>query len=318
MSYLILACYFFTMDIELKKIWMDGKLIPWAKAQVHILTHALHYGTAIFEGIRCYSTSNGPAVFRLTDHLARLYRGAKSYHFNIPHSPEQLKKAVFQTIKANKIDHCYIRPIIYLGYKKIGLSMKDVPVKTAIIPINFDYYFNPKKASRGLHCHISSWHRISVNQLSPHVKASANYMNSVLAKAEAEREGFDEAIMLTDEGHVSEGTGENIFIARKGKLITPPFYDSVLGGVTRECMIEIARDLGYTVEEKSILRDELYTADEVFLTGTASEINFVSKIDGVVIGNGKKGKITAVLQEKFHEIVAGKDRKYEKWLEFVR
>ncbi len=306
------------MGIELKKIWMDGKLVPWKKANIHILTHALHYGTAIFEGLRCYSTNQGPAVFRLSDHIARLYRGAKSYHFDIPYTPEQFKKAVFQTIKANKVDHCYIRPIIYLGYKIIGLSMKDTPIKTAIIPVKFDQYFDPKKAARGLHCHISSWHRISVNQLSPHVKASANYMNSVLAKAEAEREGFDEAIMLTDEGHVSEGTGENIFIARKGKLITPPFYDSVLGGVTRESVIEMARDLGYVVEEKSILRDELDTADEVFMTGTASEINFVSQIDDVVIGTGKKGPITAALQSKFRDIVTGNDSKYKKWLDYVR
>lgn len=306
------------MSIELRKIWMDGKLVPWKNAQVHVLTHALHYGTAIFEGIRCYNTKKGPAVFRLADHLARLYRGAKSYHFDIPYSQEQFRKAVLQSINANKVDHCYIRPIIYLGYKSIGLSMRGVPVNVAIIPVKFDHYFNPKNSKRGLHCHISSWHRISVNMLSPHVKASANYMNSVLAKAEAEREGFDEAIMLTDEGHVSEGTGENIFIARKGKLITPPFYDSVLGGVTRESLIEVARDLGYVVEEKSILRDELYTADEVFMTGTASEVNFVSKIDDITIGNGKKGKITAVLQEKFHDIVSGNDPKYKKWLEFVR
>lgn len=304
--------------IALKKIWMDGKLVPWKKAQVHVLTHALHYGTAIFEGIRCYATDKGPAVFRLTNHLARLYRGAKSYHFEIPYTQEQLKKAVFATVKANKVGHCYIRPIIYLGYKTIGLSMKGVPVKVSIIPVRFDHYFDQKKAKRGLHCHISSWHRISVNQLSPHVKASANYMNSVLAKAEADREGFDEAIMLTDQGHVSEGTGENIFIARKGKLITPPFYDSVLGGVTRECIIEMARDLGYVVEEKSILRDELYTADEVFMTGTASEINFVSQVDDVVIGKGRKGSITSVLQEKFRAIVSGKERKYEKWLEYVK
>ncbi|MDO8554254.1 MAG: branched-chain amino acid transaminase [Candidatus Micrarchaeota archaeon] len=304
--------------IELKKIWMDGKLVPWKKAQVHVLTHALHYGTAIFEGLRCYSTKKGPAVFRLKDHIARLYRGAKSYHFEIPYSQEQFRKAVFQVIKVNKVDHCYIRPIIYLGYKTMGLSMKDVPVKVAIAPVRFDHYFDPKKAERGLHCCISSWHRISVNQLSPHVKASANYMNSVLAKAEAEREGFDEAIMLTDEGHVSEGTGENIFLARKGKLITPPFYDSVLGGVTRESVIEMAKDLGYVVEEKSVLRDELYTADEVFMTGTASEINFISRVDDVTIGKGKKGPITAALQKKFRGIVTGKEPRYEKWLEYVR
>ena len=304
-------------NIELKKIWMNGSIVKWNDAKVHVLTHALHYATGIFEGIRCYSTKKGPAVFRLTDHLARLYRGAKVYHIKIPYKLEQLKEATFKIIKANKVDHCYIRPLVYLGYKKIGLSMKGAPVDVTIIPVRF-HYFDEHKAKKGLHCVISSWSRPSITALSPHVKATANYLNSVLAKAEAEREGYDEAIMLSHEGHVSEGTGENVFIARKGKLITPPFYDDILGGVTRECIIEIARDLGYVVEEKSILRDELYTADEVFLTGTAAEVIHVSKIDDIKIGNGKKGPITTKVQKTFFETVRGENRKYEKWLEYVR
>ncbi len=304
-------------QIALKKIWMDARIVAWKDANVHILTHALHYATAMFEGIRCYATKRGPAVFRLTDHLARLYRGAKVYQFQIPYKLEQLRAATFKIIKANKVDHCYIRPLVYLGYKKIGLSMKGAPVQVAIIPVSFDHYFDEKKAQRGLHCAISSWTRLSITALSPHVKASANYLNSVLAKAEAEREGYDEAILLTEEGHVSEASSENIFIVRKGKLITPPFYDDILGGITRECIIEIARDLGYVVEEKSILRDELYTADEVFLTGTAAEVVHVNKIDGISIGNGKKGPITTSMQTAFYQAARGESSKYEKWLEYV-
>lgn len=308
----------FIDSIALRKIWMDGKVVAWKDARVHVLTHALHYATAIFEGIRCYSTKNGPAVFRLTDHLARLYRGAKSYHIKVPYTLEQLRAATFKTIRANRIDHCYLRPLVYLGYKKIGLSIKGVPVQVAIIPIKFDHYFDAKISRQGLHCGISSWTRLSMTAFSPHVKASANYLNSVLAKAEAEREGYDEAVLLTEEGHVSECSAENIFIARKGKLITPPFYDDILGGVTRECIIEIARDLGYTVEEKSILRDELYTADEVFLTGTAAEVIHVSRIDDIIIGNGKKGPITSNVQGIFYQAARGEHPNYKKWLEWVR
>ncbi len=304
--------------IALSKIWMDGKLVPWKKAQVHVLTHALHYGTGIFEGIRCYKARKGPAVFRLTDHLARLYRGAKIYHIEIPYLLEELRKATFKLIKANKTDHCYLRPLVYLGYKKIGLSMKGAPVKVALIPVSFDHYFNEALALRGLTCMVSTWKRLSTTALSPHVKATANYLNSVLAKDEAERSGYNEAIMLTDQGHVSEGSGENIFIARKGKLITPPFYDGILGGITRECVIEIARDAGYAVEEKSILRDELYTADEVFLTGTAAEVIHVQKIDGIAIGSGRRGPITATIQHIFRKAVAGEDSRYEKWVEYVK
>lgn len=297
---------------------MNGKIVPWKKAQVHVLTHALHYGTGIFEGLRCYKTKKGPAIFRLTDHLARMYRGAKAYYMDIPYSQEQLKKACCSIVKANKVDHCYIRPLIYRAYSRIGLSIDGIPVHVAIAPINFDHYFDKKKATRGLHCNISSWTRNSVKNMSPHIKATANYLNSVLAKAESIREGFDESIMLSENGHVSEASAENIFIIRKGKIITPPFYDDILGGITRESIIEIARDLGYVVEEKSILRDELLTADEVFLTGTAAEVIHISKIDDVVIGNGKKGPITTHVQEMFFKAARGELPQYYKWLEYVK
>lgn len=302
----------------LAKIWMNGRFVPFRQARVHVLTHALHYGTAIFEGIRCYATPQGPAVFRLRDHLARLYRGAKVYGIRIPYTIEKLERATLRLIKVNKTDRAYIRPIVYMGYKEIGLSMDRAPVDVAVIAVRFDRYFSSAQQRRGLRCRISTWTRQLQQALSPHVKASANYLNSTLAKMEAEREGYDEAIMLNHEGHVSEGTGENIFIARKGKLITPPFYDDILGGVTRESVIEMARDMELVVEEKSILRDELYTADEVFLTGTAAEILHVQSVDKIRIGNGKAGPITRALQEKFRRVVRGEDVRYRKWLTPVR
>ena len=302
----------------LKKIWMNGKFIPYWEGKVHLLTHALHYGSGLFEGIRCYPTKNGPAIFRLRDHLARLYRGAKIYYFKIPYTLPQLEKATMQLIKINKTNQAYIRPLVFVGYKSVGLSPKGGKINVALIAVRFDRYFSPAAQKHGLRCCISTWSRQIQQALSPHVKATANYLNSILAKTEAERGGYDEAIMLTHEGHVSEGSGENLFIVRKGKLITPPFYDDILGGITRESVIQIARDMGYVVEEKTILRDELYTADEVFLTGTAAEVLHVQSIDKIKIGNGKVGPITRKLQSTFHRIVQGEEPRYAQWLTFVK
>lgn len=297
---------------------MNGKFVPFKQAKVHILTHALHYGTAIFEGIRCYPTIRGPVIFRLRDHLARLYRGMKIYDIHIPYTMEQLERATIQLIKMDKVDRAYIRPIVYLGYKLIGLTTRGAPVEVAIIAVHFDHYFSEEVRKKGLRCKISTWTRQFQQALSPHVKASANYLNSILAKVEAEREGYDEAIMLTHEGHVSEGSGENIFIVRKGKLITPPFSDDILGGITRESVIQMAREMGIEAEEKIILRDELYTADEVFLTGTAAEILHVREIDGIRIADGKAGPITRRLQETFQRIVRAEESAYLPWLTWVK
>lgn len=302
----------------LKKIWMNGKLVPFAQAKVHVLTHALHYGSGLFEGMRCYATKKGPAIFRLHEHMSRLYRGAKVYGFNVPYTQKQLEQAVVKLIKINKTDRAYIRPLIYLGYKSVGISMKGAPVDVALIAVRFDQYFPASVQKAGLRCKVSTWSRQSHQALSPHVKATANYMNSILAKTEAEREGYDEAIMLTTRGRVSEGSGENLFIVRKGKLITPPSYDDILLGITRDSIIQIAKNMDIPVQEKSILRDELYTADEVFLTGTAAEVLHVQSIDKIKIGNGKIGPITKKLQEKYHSIIRAKELRYIRWLTFIK
>ncbi|MEW6723188.1 MAG: branched-chain amino acid transaminase [Candidatus Micrarchaeota archaeon] len=299
----------------LKKIFLNGKFVPWKDAKVHVLTHGLHYATAIFEGMRCYNTPQGPAVFRMKDHYKRFLDGEKSYQFEIDYGLKELCDLTKKLVRLNNVRSCYIRPICFVGYGTIGINFGDTPFELAIIPVDFGKYFGAK-AERGITCEVSSWKRISATILSPHVKASANYMNSVLAKKEALNAGYDEAIMLTEEGHVSEGTGENIFIVESGTLITPPLYDGVLAGVTRDSVMAIAKEAGIKVEERSILRDELYTAEEVFLTGTAAEITPVLSIDKRRIGRGP-GPVTKELREDFFSIVSGRDERFVKWLDFV-
>ncbi len=299
----------------LKKIWINGRYVNWKDGKVHLLTHALHYGTAIFEGMRCYNTHYGPAVFRMRDHYERLHHGIKSYEFEIKYSVNELRKITKDLIRKNRVKSCYIRPICYVGYKTIGIDVRGAPYDLAIIPVPFGKYFGEKSAT-GISCKISSWKRISSDILSPHVKASANYLNSVLAKREATDSGFDEAIMLTERGRVSEGSGENIFIVENGELVTPPLYDGVLKGITRESIMEMAREMGIPVKERSLLRDEVYTADEVFLTGTAAEITPVLSVDKRKISKGP-GPITKELHSTFFNIVEGKDERFLKWLDFV-
>lgn len=301
----------------LSKIWMDGKFVDWNKANVHILTHGLHYGTAIFEGMRCYETHNGPAIFRMKDHYKRLFKGARAYQFKINYDMDHLCKVTKELIRKNKVKNCYIRPICYIGYSSIGINMLDKPFSLAIVPVDFSKYFG-KKAQSGIGCTISSWRRFSANILSPHVKASANYLNSALAKVDAINAGYDEAIMLSQDGHVSEGTGENIFIYRDDELLTPPLHDGVLAGITRNTVIKIGREMGLHVKERSILRDELYTADELFLCGTAAEITPVLNVDKRPLGDGKKpGPITEKIRKQFFDIVTGKNDKYSDWLDYV-
>ncbi|MBU0533144.1 branched-chain amino acid transaminase [Candidatus Micrarchaeota archaeon] len=297
------------------KIWMNGKFIPWKKAQVHILTHALHYGTAIFEGMRCYNTPQGPAVFRMQDHYRRLADGCKSYKFKLDYSTDQMCTITKKLIRVNKLKECYVRPLVFTGYSKIGLDPTGCPFNLAICAMPFGKYFGDK-ADKGITCGISSWQRMKGSILSPHVKASANYLNSVIAKKEAIDEGYDEAIMLIDNGHVSEGTGENLFIVKNGKLITPPLYDGILAGITRDSLMKIAAELDIPVEERSLLRDELYTADEVFLCGTAAEITPVRQVDHINITNGP-GPVTKKLRETFFNVVRGKDDRFIKWLDFI-
>ncbi|HSB46447.1 MAG TPA: branched-chain amino acid transaminase [Candidatus Bilamarchaeum sp.] len=300
----------------LKKIFLNGKFVDWNDAKVHVLTHGLHYGTAIFEGMRCYDTKNGPAIFRMKDHYRRLIDGTKSYQFDFDYKLEKLCSITKELIRKNGVKSCYIRPICFAGYGTIGINPVGIKYEFAVIPVDFGKYFG-RKAESGISCEVSSWKRISATILSPHVKASANYMNSVLAKREAVNGGYDEAIMLSDEGHVSEGTGENIFIVEKGELVTPPLYDGVLAGVTRETIIQLAKEMSIPVRERSVLRDELYTAEEVFLCGTAAEITPVVSIDKRKISNGP-GPITRELKDTFFNVVNGKDERFIKWLDFVR
>lgn len=310
-----------------QKIWLDGKIIPWRKATVHVMTHALHYGTAIFEGMRCYNTQNGPAVFRMKDHYKRLVSGTKAYEFDMKYSAETLCSETKKLLRVNHLQECYIRPICFAGEGTFGLNILGAKFRFAIIPVIVGKYFG-KKAETGISCEISSWKRISSQMLSPHVKASANYLNSALAKLESTNAGYDEAIMLSEEGHVSEGSGENLFIVSGGKLMTPPLHDGVLSGITRESIITIARRENLLVEERTILRDELYTADEVFLCGTAAEITPVISVDKRIIGiagngrgkekdGGKPGKITKKLREIFFNVIHGKDKRFFEWLDFV-
>lgn len=297
-----------------QKVWMNGKFVDWKNANIHIMTHALHYATAIFEGMRCYDTQRGPAVFRMKDHYQRLTGGVKSYEFKIDYSVNELRNITKELIRKNKLRSCYVRPICYVADTSIGISIAGASFGLAIITVPFGKYFGKK--AEGISCGISSWERISATILSPHVKASANYMNSVLAKLEALEEGYDEAIMLSEGGHVSEGTGENIFMVQRGELVTPPLHDGVLAGITRESIMELAKEEDLVVKERSILRDELYTADEVFLCGTAAEITPVLSIDRRKVGD-TAGPITRKLRGAFFDVVSGKDERFVKWLDFI-
>ncbi|MDO8886624.1 branched-chain amino acid transaminase [Candidatus Oleimmundimicrobium sp.] len=300
---------------EVEKIWMNGKLVKWADAKVHVLTHALHYGTGVFEGIRAYETDKGTAVFRLTDHIKRLFNSAKIYKMDIPYSMDEIVEAVKETIKANNIKSCYIRPIIYRGYGEMGLYPMNVPVDVSIAVWPWGAYLGDEGIKHGVKTCISSFQRISPNALPPAAKATGQYINSILAKLEAEDSGYDEAILLDHQGFVSEGPGENIFLVKDGIIYTPPTSASVLGGITRDSVMDIACDMDYPVIEENIVRSDLYVADEAFFTGTAAEVVPIREVDGRVIGD--PGEVTRAIQNKFFSIINGEEEEYIDWLEFV-
>jgi branched-chain amino acid aminotransferase len=300
---------------ETEKIWMNGRLIDWADAKIHVLTHALHYGSGVFEGIRCYHTDKGPAVFRLNEHMQRLEDSASIYLKTVPYSVDELCKATKDLIKANKLNSCYIRPIVFRGYGEMGLNPLKAKVDVAIAAWEWGTYLGDEGLKNGIKAKISSIQRIAPNTLPSQAKATGQYINSILAKLDALDSGCEEAIMLDNRGFISEGPGENLFMAKKGTLLTPPEHASILPGITRESVMEIAGDLGYTVKETDITRGTLYLADEVFFTGTAAEITPVREIDGRAIG--KPGPITQKIQTKFFEAAKGKDKKYAKWLDYV-
>ena len=295
------------------KIWMDGELVDWDDAQVHVLTHTLHYGTAVFEGIRAYKTSSGPAVFRLTDHMQRLHNSAHLLLIDPPYSIEQLVEATKETIRVNKMESCYIRPLIYLGYGEMGLNPLTSPVQTMIAVWPWGTYLGDEGVKHGIRLKVSSWRRLDANSVPIASKASGFYVNSSLAKVEAIKAGYDEALMLNTHGQVAECTGENIFIVRDGVVVTPPLSTGALDGITRSSVIRIATDLGYEVREDNLLRSDLYLADEAFLTGTAAEVVPIRSVDDREIG--EPGPITRKLQETYFAAVRGEVDAYKDWLE---
>ena len=298
------------------KIWMDGKFVEWNNAKIHILTHGLHYGTAVFEGIRCYNTKNGPAIFRLEDHVKRLTNSCKMYHMTLEYSEKEIREAIVETIKINNVNDCYIRPICYYGYGKMGVNPLPNKVSTAIALWDWEDHIKTEE-NKGMRVIVSSWTRIDSRSLPMHAKATANYANSALARIEAIKSGADEAIMLNMSGMVVEGTAENIFLVRDNTLITPPLSSGALDGITRSTVLSIAQDLGVRSQICDITRDEMYYADEVFLTGTAAGIKSIGEIDKIIIANGKVGKIAAQLQDSYYQIVHGEIAKFDKWLTYV-
>jgi branched-chain amino acid aminotransferase len=306
----------FTMK-ETAYIWKNGSLMDWKDATTHVLTHALHYGTGVFEGVRAYKTPQGPAIFRAPEHYKRLIDSGKIYLMNSPYTDKELIDATKLLIKKNDLDSCYIRPLVYFGYGEMGLTPYNNPVDVIISAWEWGAYLGDDGIKNGIRCKISSWNRIDSRTLPPLAKCTANYANSILAKQEAIECGYDEAILLNINGTVSEGPGENIFVIRHDTLYTTPIADNVLEGITANSIKKIAQDMGIPVVEKSMIRDELFLADEAFFTGTAAEVTPIREIDNRVIGNGKRGPITEKLQTKYFDIVEGKDPKYMDWLTVI-
>ena len=299
-------------------IWMNGDFVAWEDAKVHVLTHGLHYGTGVFEGVRCYDTELGPAVFRNAEHVERLLRSAELYYMPVPYSAEQLRAATLELIARNGLRSCYIRPIIFRGYGQMGLNPLDAPVDVTIAVWPWGAYLGEEGKQHGVRAKVASWRRISHDALIPHAKASGQYLNSVLAKIEATKAGSDEAILLDSQGFVCEGSGENIYIVREGVILTPPQTAGILDGINRKSVIKIARDLGYEVVERNLARAEMYLADEVFMTGTAAELVPAREIDDHTIGTGRPGPITTELQRVFDDALHGRDPRYAEWGDVVK
>ncbi|HVG88018.1 MAG: branched-chain amino acid transaminase [Gaiellales bacterium] len=297
-----------------EKIWMNGNFVAWDEARVHVLSHALHYGTGVFEGIRAYSTPKGTGVFRLTAHLERLRRSAALYEMELGYSVSEMAAAVHETIGVNGVDSCYVRPIVFRGYGPMGLYAMNNPVDVAVAVWPWGAYLGEDALEQGVRCKISSYRRYGPNTLPPAAKASGQYINSVLAKHEASRAGYDEAILLNEQGYLADGSGENVFVVRNGVLHTPPTSDSCLPGITRDSIMLIARELGYEVKEVNLVRTDLYFADEVFLCGTAAEVTPVASVDDQATGG--RGPVTEELQRVFFDVVNGRDQRFGELLEF--
>jgi branched-chain amino acid aminotransferase len=296
---------------------MNGEFVGWEDAKVHVLTHALHYGTSVFEGVRCYDTEIGPAVFRNADHVDRLFRSSELYYMPIPFEREQIRQATLDTIARNNLRSCYIRPVVFRGYGTMGLFPLEARVDVAIAVWEWGAYLGEEGKQAGVRAKVSSWRRISPDSLIPHAKAGGQYLNSVLAKIETHKAGYDEAILLDDLGHVCEGSGENIYVVRDGVIYTPGQTASILDGINRKTAIQIARDMGIEVVERDIARAELYLADEVFLTGTAAELVPVREIDDHAVADGTPGEVTRAVQKVFDDALHGREERYREWLDPV-
>jgi len=296
---------------------MNGKMVKWDEANIHVLSHVVHYGSSVFEGIRAYKTPTGTAVFRLRDHTVRLFNSAKIYRMNIGYTMDEIDEAIFSLIGANKLDECYVRPVVYRGYGNLGVDPSDCPIDVCLATWPWGKYLGPEALENGVSVCFSSWNRMAPNTLPAMAKCGANYMNSQLIKLEAISHGYVEGIALDVMGHVSEGSGENIFLVRNGALVTPTFAASILPGITRRTVIKLASDMGIKVIEQNVPREALYLADEVFFTGSAAEITPISKIDDITIGSGSRGPITKKLQDAFFGIVKGEVEDRHGWLTYV-
>lgn len=299
------------------KIWFNGELINWEDAKIHVLSHVVHYGSSVFEGIRCYKTKSGPAVFRLDDHIGRLFDSAKIYRMEVPYTANQVQEAVLETIRTNKLEECYVRPVVFRGYGAIGVLPFEAPVEVAIAVWEWGQYLGDEAVQKGVSVCTSSWNRMAPNTFPFFAKAGGNYLNSQLVKMEANIDGYDEGIALGTDGLVSEGSGENIFAMKNSSIYTPSSSFSILPGITRHSAITLARDLGYKVEQRAIPREFLYVADEIFFTGTAAEITPIRAIDKIPIGTGERGPTTKKLQEAFFAITSGEDDDRHGWLTHV-
>jgi branched-chain amino acid aminotransferase len=300
---------------ELDKIWMNGELIDWADARIHVGSHGLHYGSGVFEGIRAYETAKGSAVFRLTDHLKRMHNSAKLLYMDLPYSIDELKAACFRLIGVNGRAECYLRPIAFYGYGELGVSAVGNPLDVVIMSWPWGAYLGEEGLKAGIRAKISSWKRVGANVI-PHVsKATGIYLNSMLAVMEANRAGYDEAILLTDDGYVADGSGENVFVVKDGTIYTPDLSASILPGITRDTIIQIAQDLGYGVIEKPLIRTDLYLADEVFMCGTAAEVTPIREVDDHLVG--PPGPVTLEIQQNYLDTVRGKSERWSHWLEYA-
>ncbi len=304
--------------IETEKIWMDGKLVPWQDAKIHVLTHGLHYGSGVFEGVRAYESDSGPAIFRLEDHIKRLFNSAKIFMIDIPFTQKEIIEASKSVVRENNLDSCYMRPIVFLGYGEMGLNPLFCSVSVAIAAWPWGAYLGDEGIRNGIRVKISSWQRHHPNALPPAAKGTGMYINSSMAKIEAVKAGYEEAILLSPQGYVSECTGENLFVIKNGVIYTPPTSAGALEGITQSSVIRIAEDLGYEVAVENLLRSDLYTADEIFLCGTAAEVVPVSSVDDRIAGDGKPGPMTKAIQSTYYDAVRGRLDTYKDWVTYVR